>query len=274
MSKQLKADGSRRHSKVRDVPIPQMRVPPVDVVQRRFNRQQAERYAADFDFQKMGLPIVNLRDGIYWVVDGQHRVEALKMLGFGKDVLTCEVYEDLTDAEMANVFLGRDDRRRIDNFTKFNIACTAGRERECEVRRMVESNGLKVSRAKEEGCIGAVTSLLRVYDQAGSVVLGQVLRTIRDSYASDSKAFDGLVIEGLSLVFNRYNGRTNEKDLVARLSHMQHGVRGLMARAETQRLRTGNQKVQCIAAAVVEIYNKSAGHKPGNRLPSWWKEAA
>ena len=260
----------RRHSKVYDVPIPKMRVPAVDVVQRRFNKKQAESYAADFDFQKMGLPIVNLSTGIFWIVDGQHRIAALKMIGLGDGLLSCEVYENLTDAEMALVFLGRDDRRRIDNFTKFQIACTAELPRETEVRRVVEANGLRISRTREEGSIGAVTSLLRVHDAANSQVLGQVLRTIRDAYVSDPQAFDGVVIEGLSFVFNRFNGRTNEKHFVERLSHVQQGVRGLMRRAEQQAQKTGNQKAQCVAAAAVEIYNKGA--RAADRLPVWWRK--
>ena len=162
----------KRQSKVRPVPIPAMRTPTVDVIQRRFDHKQSERYAADFDFEKLGWPIVNHRDGNFWLVDGQHRVGALKLLGLGQELLDCEVYEDLTDAQMAHIFLGRDDRRRIDTYTKFNVACTANHPRETEVRRMVEAQHLKVSRRQESGCVGAVASLLKVFDASGSVGTG------------------------------------------------------------------------------------------------------
>jgi hypothetical protein len=66
--------------KVRPVKIADMRVPPVGVAQRRYSRSQAEEYAANFDTNKLGLPTVNLRGGIYWIVDGQHRIEALKLV--------------------------------------------------------------------------------------------------------------------------------------------------------------------------------------------------
>ena len=39
------------------------------------------------------------------------------------------------------------------------------------------------------------------------------------------------------------------------------------------RVRTGNQKKQCVAAAVVDIYNKGLGPRAKDRLPSWWQEA-
>lgn len=264
---------SRRTSKVRPVPISQMRVPPALVVQRPFSRAQGDRIAADLDLNKIGFPIINHRDGIYWICDGQHRIHALRENGFEKDVLDCEVYEDLTDAEMAELFLGRDDRRAISPYHKFHVACTAGRARESAIRRVVEANGLKVSQDKKEGCIGAVSALGKVYDRSGDTVVGQVVRTIKNAYAGDPTAFDGSVIEGIGLVFNRYNGRTNEKELAARLAATPYGVRGLLRRAETQRERTGNQKSQCIAATVVDIYNKGTGPRSASRLPSWWKEA-
>ena len=47
--------------------------------------------------------------------------------------------------------------------------------------------------------------------------------------------------------------------------------RATLRRAESQRERTGNQKAQCIAATIVDIYNKGASGK--QRLASWWKVA-
>ena len=269
MSKLLK----RRVSKVRPVRILEMRTPPAGVVQRKFSKAQAERYAANLDLDKLGTPIVNHRLGVYWIVDGQHRIEAVKMFFAPSDPgsIECRVYDDLTDAEMADLFLGGDDRRAINVFEKFLVACTAEHQREMDIRRTIEAQGLKISQTKETGCIGAVGALGRVYDTAGAVVLGQTVRVIRDAFNGDPQAFDGQLIQGLGLVFNRYNGRTNEKDLSQRLAQFQSGARGVLRRAEAQRERTGNQKAQCVAAAIVDINNKGA--KPAKRLPEWWKSA-
>jgi len=260
---------TRLRSKIQLVQISKMRVPPALVSQRPFKQAWADQITAELDLNKLGYPIMNYRDGVYWITDGQHRIYALKQHGFGNDAIECEVYTNLTDAEMANIFLGRDNRKAVDQFSKFHIACTANRERECDIRRTVETQGLKVSKSQDENCIGAVSALGRVYDRDGAVVLGQALRAIKHAYAGDAEAFDSYVIDGLALVFNRYNGQTNEVELAARLSASAHGVRGLLRRAESARVRTGNQKAQCVAAVVVEIYNKGKGAK----LPSWWKHA-
>jgi len=264
---------SRKPSKIRPVPIQQMRTPPALVCQREFRQAHADQIAAALDLNKLGYPIINHRDGINWIVDGQHRVDALRQNGFEKDVLDCEVYEDLSDAEMAEIFLGRDARKPIPLYDKFHVACTAGRKRERDIQRAIEVNGQKIGRNREDG-ISALGAVGKVYDRSGEVVLGQVIRTINLAFGGDSMAFDRDVIEGLGLVYNRYNGRTNEKQLGAKLGALRQGARELLRKAESTRAKTGNLKKQCVAAAVVDIYNRGEGTRSKDRLPSWWKEAA
>jgi hypothetical protein len=97
------------------------------------------------------------------------------------------------------------------------------------------------------------------------------LRTAKNAYSGDKAGFDGSVIVGLGMVFGRYNGKTNERNLAEALGMESSGVRGLLRRAESQRERTGNEKVQCVAAAIVDVYNKRANR--AHKLPSWWKQA-
>lgn len=261
---------SRHRSKIYLVPIPKMRVPPALVTQRPFIKSHGDKLAAHLDLNKLALPVLNLRDGIYWILDGQHRIYALKQNGFESDALECEVFENLTDAEMADMFLGRDDRRAINQFARFNVACTAGRPREVAIRRAVETQGLKVSKRNEPNCIGAVAALGRVYDSAGETVLGQALRTIKHAYDGDAKAFDQRVIVGMGLVYNRYNGKTDERHLATALGNEVGGARSLLRRAESLFLSTGGDRAHCVAAAIVEAYNKRT--PKANRLPSWWKD--
>jgi len=264
---------NRRPSKIRPVPIGKMRVPPALVTQREFRKDHGDRIAANLDLDKIGYPIINHRDGNYWVLDGQHRLYALKQFGFDDSyVLDCEVYEGLSDGEMAEIFLGRQGRA-ISPYDSFHVACTAGRQREAEVRRTVEANGLRIGRVKEDHTIGAIGALCKVYDRSGPVVLGQTVRAIKNAFAGDPRSFCPEMIEGVGLVFNRYNGKTNERELASRLAAWRGGVRGVMHRVEQQRERTGNQKAQCVAATVVDIYNSSLGPRAKDRLPSWWKDA-
>lgn len=261
--------------KIRPVRIADMRVPPVGVSQRRFSQSQAEEYAANFDPNKLGVPAVNLRGGIYWIVDGQHRVEACKIYFAPNDPgsIDCSVYTDLMDAEMAELFIGLNTRRTVNRFDNFLVACTAERSRESDIRRIVEANGLKIKQAKEPDAVSAVSSLCKIYDRAGSTVLGQSLRVLRDGLSGDPLAFDGFLILGAAEVFNRFNGRTDERHFAKALTDTRRGGQTILNRARGQRERTGNDMAQCTAAAMVEIYNKALNPRDKHRLPSWWKEA-
>lgn len=268
---QRAVDHGRKPSKIYLVPIAKMRVPAALITQREFRKAHGDRIAADLDLNKLGYPVMNHRDGNFWVLDGQHRIYALKQNGFETYELPCEVYENLSDAEMADIFLGRGDSKAISPYDKFHVACTAGYKRETDIRRTIEAQGLKVGRTSEENTIGAISACGKVYDRAGCVVLGQTLRALKAAFSGDQSAFDGSLIEGVGLVFTRYNGQTNEKDLSSRLAATTSGVRGIMRRAEDLRERTANQKSHCVAATIVDIYNKGVGPRAAARLPAWWK---
>lgn len=269
----MKSSKSWPH-KVRPVPIREMRVPPVQIIQRRFSKSQAEEYAANFDPNKLGIVAVNFRDGIYWVVDGQHRVAALKLFFAPNDpgVIDCSVYADLSDQEMAELFLGLNTRRTVNQFDNFMVSCTAERALETSIRRVVEANGLRIKQSADADCISAVSSLRRVAERHGTTVLGQSLRALRDGLTGDAKAFDGQLVVGMALVYGRFNGKTNEKRMAEALSDVPRGAATLLGKANSLVFKTGNHKTQCIAAVLVDTYNKRVGPRSSERLPSWWKE--
>jgi len=252
---------------LRWVPIAETRVIPV--AQRDFNQSQAEEYAADFDLEALGYPVVNYRNGAFYIIDGQHRIAALKLIGWGDQSIQCECYADLTDGQMAELYLRRARRRKESAFDNFRIAITAGRAVECDVDRIVRAQGLRVSHDKAEGSIAAVITLKSVYERAGGTNLAQTLRIIKNAYDGDGKAFNVSTIKGVSLVCQRYEGKFDEKALTDRLSKMTGGSLGLLRKAETIRRQTGAAKAHCVAAAIVELFNATRG---GKRLDNWWRE--
>ena len=64
MAKQPSSAHVRRPSKIRPVPIAQMRVPPALVTQRPFRKAHGDAISSDLDLDKLGFPIINHRDAI------------------------------------------------------------------------------------------------------------------------------------------------------------------------------------------------------------------
>jgi hypothetical protein len=256
-------DKVQRSARLKWVPLDQIRVNPL--AQRDLNRARVDYLVANLDLDQIGNPTISQREGHYWAIDGQHRIEALRQFGFTTEPIQCWTYEDLTSAQEAEMFLKQNDVLAVHALPRFRAAVHAGRDVESDIDRIVRAQGCVISSDKIPGAIGAVGTVRRVYNR-GPVVLARTIRIIRDAYGD--AGLEAPVIDGIGHLCARYNGELNEADAVKRLSSANGGVAGLLNKADVVRRQTGNQKGQCVAAAAVEIINAGRG---GKKLQSWWK---
>lgn len=254
----------QREARLEWVPIPDMRVSPL--AQRDLNQARVDRLAADFDLEQLGTPTVNLREGHWYIIDGQHRVEALKVIGYEDQSVECWAYKGLSDVEEAEKFLKLNDTLAVAAFPKFKVAVQAGRPEECEIDRIVRSVGLRISLDRSQGAIHAVNTLRRVYRRGGAHCLARTLVIIREAYGDPG--LEAMVLDGIGLLVHRYNGELNDERVITAMAGASGGVNGLLGKAENLRRQTGNAKAHCVAAAAVELVNRGKG---GRKLPSWWR---
>lgn len=218
--------------------------------------------------EKLGTPVLSHSGDCYWIVDGQHRIEAVKLwLGDTKGQrLDCVVYEGLTEEQEAELFLGLNRVRSVRAFDKFKIALTASRSDETAIDRIVRGAGLAVSENGGSGSVSCVVTLARVYRRSGDDGLAQTIRIAHESFGD--AGLDSDIIDGLGLLVSRYDGQIEPRRAIAALSAARNGVSALRSRAAHLSKQTGTQRSQCIAAAAVEFYNRVKG---GKKLTSWWK---
>lgn len=231
--------------------------------QRELRPGWAAQIAADFDPDRLTPPLLNKRGGKYYVIDGQHRIEAMHLMGWDDQELQCWVYEGLTEAQEADLFLWHNNRRSVSSFDKFVIGVTADRDDESDINRIVLACGLKVALGTPGG-ISATTALRKVYSH-GPDNLSRTLRIVRDSYGDDG--LKGHVLEGIGLLCARYNGDLDDKTAVDRLSSARGGLGALNTKAWGLRKQLGRSMPHCVAAAATDIINAGRG---GKKLPNWW----
>ena len=210
-----------RKARLRWVPLTQMRVNPL--AQRDLNQARVSKLAAVFDPEKMETPTVNHRGDWYYLIDGQHRIAALKqwLSSWQDQQVQCWTYEGLSEVEEAEKFLALNDTLPVRAFAKFKVSVQAGRDTEADVDRIVRALGLRIARGSG---ISAVATLRRVYTRGGAAVLSRALRIIRDAYGE--AGLDGPVIDGIGLLCQRYNGDLSEQRAIERLSSAHGGVSG------------------------------------------------
>jgi len=239
--------------------------------QRTLRPAWVKEIAANFNIDSFGIPVLNFRDPNYYIVDAQHRIFALReWLGEGWETqeIECEVHVGLNEQKEAEMFLKLNKNLNTNPFEKFKISITAKRYIEIQVKKTVEEQGLLVSNTRSPGSVGAVSTLIKVYNRSGVFILGRSLRIIRDSFGDSG--FEAKIIDGIALVCQRYNGAVDEQLVVKKLSGMRGGMTGLTNKAFVIKKSTGYPMASCIAAATVETVNSGRG---GRKLSPWWKIA-
>jgi hypothetical protein len=260
---------AQRVASTRWVPLGQMKVTPA--AQRKFQAAHAQEMADDFDLEALGYPVLNYRTDpetgkkAWFIVDGQHRIAALRIIGFADDdVVECETYTGLTEAQEADLFLRRARNKAIHPLDKFRIGVNAGREDECAIQRIVEGLDLRVGFGSNK--IAAVGTLTKIYGESGGSALGRTLLIIREAYGETG--FSASMISGVGAVIRRYGLNVDTDRLVKALRAAPGGATGIEQGAAVLVRSTGNSKAVCVGAEIVKFYNRTRGKK----LANWWKD--
>lgn len=247
------------------IPVSQTRVS--SRAQREQRAARIDYIAANFDPDKFGTPTVNERNGIFWIIDGAHRIKALHRIGYEDQEVQCWTYHDLTEEEEAEKFLSLNDVKPVNGMDKFKVSVVAGRETATDIDRIVRAAGLTIG--KGANGIGSVGALSKVYQSAGPKGLSSTIRIIRDAYGVPG--FAAKVIEGIGLFVASYEQVFDPERIVSKLGAKHGGVNGLLGRAEQIKSTHGIPAPQGVAAAAVETYNQGRG---GDKLPGWFSRLA
>lgn len=255
-----------RKCKLEDVPLEKMRVRE-GISQRSLRQNWVATLASTFDPDRFQPPTVNHSGEWFWVLDGQHRVAALKnWLGkWEGQKVECWVYKGLSEQEEAQVFDLLNNTKNVSLYDKYRVRITAGEPDETNVDAIVRLNGLKVSSAKERDAVACVGTLMKVYRRSPDC-LNRTLGISKSSFGDAGLEAD--IIDGIGALLGRYDGQVEDPRMVKALNGIQGGVTALRQRGERLRHQFGGPRAHAIAAAAVEAYNRGRG---GKKLPAWWK---
>lgn len=228
------------------------------------SRKRIDDIADNFDPDQFGTLTANHRDGVYWVVDGGHRLLALHKMGWIDQQVQCWVYEGLAEEEEADLFLALNNVRQVVAMDRYKVAVVAGHDVEVEVDAIVRGQGMVVG-GGGSNAIRCVSALIKVHEIGGPKVLETTVRVIRDAYGKPG--FSGRVTEGMGRFVATYEHVFSEERLIPKLSRKLGGVNGLLGRAEQIKSSHGASMAEAIAAATVETYNQGRG---GGKLSNWW----
>jgi len=231
--------------------------------QRKFSQRKANAIADDFRPEECGVLIVtDQNDGTYSGTEGQHRLWALRELGY--DEWPCQVLPPRTLANEARVFVDvNSNRTALAGADKWRARRMARDPIVLEIEDVVHSLGLVIDQDAHRSwrVIRATSALERAHRMGGASLLEDVLRTIGNAWPEDDEAFKANVVLGLAsfLIYYRDTEQFRRGDLVGKLAAVP--LRKMLQRASV--LGVGAQTAGSgeyaaspgMVRAMVEAYN-------------------
>ena len=176
----------------------------VGAYQRPTNTAQVDKIAAGFDGAKLGLPVVSFREGKYHLLNGAHRVAALRKIGYEKAM--CIVLSGLAYKDEAEYFRTQNQNTRpLTRYNLFKAGLESGDGMCVQIDRIARANGFIVGMSgKSFDNISAIYALITVCGVYGFAVLDTTLRLLRDTWEGVNNATRREFIVGLAEFVNRF----------------------------------------------------------------------
>lgn len=166
------------------------------------SKEKVREIADVFDMRKIGVLTVNKRlDGTFSIIDGQRRAAALRMLGKDKIRVPCNLFDGMSAAEEADMFLALQTHRQAGTYDKFKVGITANRPSCNGVAEVLLRHGWRCGRGAGNGVASCVRSLEQVWGLDGDgKILDRVVTTLTGAFGKDEGAMNGHLVAGLGML--------------------------------------------------------------------------
>lgn len=190
--------------------------------QRDVNQRMVRKIVENFDPDAFGLPFVAQVNGRgrYHIIDGQHRITALKHMGWGDGTeIQVEVKQikNKADVEAARLFISRNTSQAPSAVDRFIANVTAGSLDHVAANAIVHEAGFWVGPSPSVNVISAANALLKSYRQYGDDALLSALTAISATWRADGERTRGEIIEAWSWLFGDHREVVDPKRLVSRI---------------------------------------------------------
>lgn len=232
-----------------------------ELYQRPCNVHRADRIAKKWDDRKFNPPLVNLRDGKLYIVDGQHTIAALKIRGeLWVEVDQLEV--SISREQEAELFREINNSRvAVKAFNNFTASCVAGNPAANAISTILKelglelvSGGRKGNQARRNPTLGCTTALEKSYHNVGGrlkdalSVIGTVFGFVHDS-------FRGPIVLAVSRLFRAFPD-IDAGNLAAKMKDHWQRPRDLeLAASSMKTISAQSQQDLLIARQILGAYN-------------------
>lgn len=241
-----------------------------DIQRYVINLRKVENIVRHFNPGALGVITVSRRNPVTNIVlDGMHRVQAVKELTDNQGDVLSHVYENLTRAEEAQLFLDLNAGNQPNLLEKFKAKLVTGDTVAVEVGKLCNAYGWDINPTVGNGNVQCVGALERIYKRSVEMeaepnLLQLALLSVTRAWGMTREGGHAGTLEGLATLFAEHGDQVDVDRVIQKLTSYPGGPRGLSSDAANMAsLRRGRVPI-AVAELVTEEYNKG---KQSKRLP-------
>lgn len=184
--------------------------------------------AASFKWSMWGRPILSQRkDGRYYVLDGRHRIIALREISGDDAEFPALIMKGLTVQDEAWMFNHLNtDKRAVPAAETFRAALVAKERYAVDIEEVMTTEGIGIrgvtkfgkpetagvaARIRETQAIG---TLKQIYAREGKMGLRKVVTVLKDAWYDEHGAFDRFPMVAVSAFLNKYSPKAKVPTLI------------------------------------------------------------
>lgn len=178
----------------------------------------------------------------FFVIDGQHRLEAAKRLHI--DMLPCVVYEGKSLEWEADTYARQGTRRHeLNSYDKFKANVTSKVEQALIVKKICDEYGVRYYKSKKATTplLGGMSATLRACNKHGEDGVRWIFSTIEKlGWHNDLNAYRGSIIRALSNIYGAHGDKGKvQNQLIRNIDGKHHTPRETIIRALSERPSRG-----------------------------------
>lgn len=229
----------------------------IGAYQKNLDMKRVEKIVKKFDINRMRPIDVSLRDGMYFVFDGQHRANAYYLMGYTH--IPAIVHTGLTYEDEAYLFARQQDE--VGSVTlnhKWNALVEARDPEVMEISKICKEYGFTILAKNNKGNnIKCIKTLIDMYHKFDVPTFRTILSSIAKAWDYMDHSVDVPILGGIARLVATYSNfnynrlvavlqDTTPKLILRDMEDKHHAVRGEVRRAAYQ---------------IVDIYNKNLPKK-------------
>ena len=233
--------------------------------------EDVDRLIAKWDDRLLTPLVVSFRDGKFNVVDGQHRIAAMRKMADGGNVtVPCLIYTGLSYEQEAELYFKLDQskgRLRLSHATKALLE--SGTDAEVlEIKRLVEEAGFVWVLDKKSGDAYEILStraIINAYRLLGGATFSRLLVLLDSTWHGASISLRASMLSGMALFLKTYETELDDRSFIKRLSAVD--PEEIIRRGKMD--FSTNKAALRFARVILEKYNTQ--QRGGRKLPYRFK---